>query len=155
MQKKALKAALLGLLLFILSVEFTEIANFIYMLPFALPFFLFLASAESELNNEDLGYSIPFVFGLISDLAIFKSVSILCIIFPSLTYVIKYGVKELKIRKESIFIIITSFYAITVYMLQSPLWNSILVLGYTFLSWKLFSIICLKILSKRGNGKTR
>ncbi len=155
MQKKAIKASLLGLLLFVLSVEFTEIANFIYMLPFALPFFLFLASSESELNDEDLGYSVPFIFGLMSDLAIFKSVSILCIIFPSLTYVIKYGVKELKLHKEPIFITLILFYAITVYMLQSPLWDSILVLGYTFLSWKLFSIICSKILSKRENGKTR
>ncbi len=152
MQKKALKATLLGFLLFFLSVEFTEIANFIYMLPFALPFFLFLASAESELNDEDLGYSISFIFGLISDFVIFKNIFILCLIFPSLTYVIKYGVKELKLRKEPIFITLSLFYAIAVYILQSPLWNSFLVFGYTFLSWKLFNIICSKTLSKKENG---
>ncbi len=153
MQKKALKATLLGFLLFALSVELTEIANFIYMIPFVFPFFLFLASVESELNDEDLGYSISFVFGLISDLVIFKNISILCLVFPSLTYVIKYVVEELKLRKEPIFVTLSLFYSIGIYILQSPIWSSFLVFGYAFLSWKLFSIICSKVLSKRENGQ--
>ncbi len=152
MQKKIIKAITLGSVLLILSVELSEVMNFIYILPFIMPFVMFLASSETELYNGGLNYSIPFVFGLISDLSILNDVFILCLVLPAFTYIIKYLVKKLKIPKEPIFFTICLMYAIFTYSMQSPLWVSIISLGYTFLTWKVFDFICSKTLQEKENG---
>jgi len=154
MQKKVVKAIVLGSILFVLSIEFSEIINFIYILPFIMPFTMLLASSETELHNSSLNYSIPFVFGLISDISVFSDIFILCLLLPFFTYIIKYLVKRLKITKEPIFFTICLSYSIFIYLIQSPIWISIISLGYTFLTWKIFDFICSKILQEKENGKT-
>ena len=154
MQKKIGKIITIGMILFLLSVEFSEIVNFIYVVPFVLPFFLFLSSTETELHSVTLNYSIPFIFGLISDFIVWKNLFILCLFYPLVTYFIYYLVIKLRIPKQPIFLIITLAYAGTIYALNFPLWISIFIMGTGFLTWKIFSFVCYRFLSGKDNGQT-
>ena len=152
MQKKIAEIIISGLILLLLSIEFSEIINFIYILPFVMPFIMFLASSEMELHNGGFKYIIPFIFGLLSDIAVFGNVFILCLAFPLFTYIIKYSVKRLMIPKAPVFFTICFLYAIYTYIMQSPLWVCATSLGYTFLIWKIFNYICSKTLQEKENG---
>ncbi len=154
MQKKVIKAILLGFVLLVLSIDLSEVINFIYILPFVMPFVMLLAASETELYNSGLSYSIPFVFGLINDISIFENTFILCLALPLLTYIIKYLFKRLKIPKEPIYFTLCLIYSIFTYFVQSPLWVSLISLGYTFLAWKIFDFICSKVLQEKENGET-
>ncbi len=154
MQRKIGKATVLAGLLFFLSVEFSEIVNFVYVLPYSLPLFLFLSSSETELHPVKLNYSIPFLFGLVSDFLVFKNTFILCLVFPLASYLIGYLVIKLKISKQPIYFVVNIVYAIFIYLLGFPAWVSLFVLGSGFLSWQLFSLICSKLLIGKENGKT-
>ncbi len=153
MQKKVSRAVLLIILLFFLSVGFSEIVNFIFLVPFSLPFFLFLSSSETELHPVRFNYFIPFFFGLISDFLVFKNLFVLCLGFPIVSYLINYLVIKLKISKQPIYLSLCLIYAAFIYLLGFPAWVSLFLLGSGFLTWQLFSLICNNILSGKENGK--
>ncbi len=153
MHKKVSKATVLTVLLFFLSVEFSEIVNFIYVIPYSLPFFLFLSSSETELHPVKLNYFAPFLFGLISDFLVFNNTFVLCLAFPLLSYLIGYLVIKLKISKQPIYFVVSTLYATFIYILGFPVWVGLFVLGSGFLSWQLFSLICGSFLIGKENGK--
>lgn len=153
MQKKISKAIVLVGLLFFLSVEFSEIVNFIYVIPYSLPFFLFLSSSETELHPIRFNYFTPFLFGLISDFLVFDNTFILCLVFPLLSYLISYLVRKLKISKQPIYFTVSTLYAIFIYTLGFPAWVGFFVLSSGFLFWQLFSQICSSLLTGKENGK--
>ncbi len=154
MQKKIIRLIILTSILFVLCVELAEVINFFYMTPFLLPFFLFISSVETELHRSTFYYSIPFLFGLISDLLLMKGPFILLIIYPIAAYTLSFLVIDLKIPKQPIFFLITSLYGAVIYFFNFPIWVCLLAVGSGFLIWEISSYITLKMVSKKENGKT-
>ena len=154
LQKKILKGIILFITIFILSTEAAEIVNFVYLVPFSLPFFLMLNSTETELHSENFNFIMPFVFGVISDIVTLKGIFVLSIGFVVFSYIVFYLVKIMAINKERVFAFFCLVYAIFVFLaFNTPLWVSLFVFALGFLQWRLTSFIISLIVTDKHSGE--
>jgi len=154
LQKKIATGFLIALIFFILSAQIAQIINFVYIVPYSLVYLLFLSSSQAETTPLSLKYSIPYVFGLISDIILKNHIFFLSIAFVIASIIISYLINFLKISKTGIFFTLNIIYSMGIFYLNTPLWVCVFVFAVNTVSFYLFSYLSIKLLTPKSDEQT-
>ncbi len=131
MYKKTLIFIIDFLIIYIFSVFFSEILNFIYITPFISPFLFFESLIVYGFFNRYTVVHMSFVFGVISDIMLLNKVFFFSALFPAVVFLSVNMLYNLKIDKYYVCLFFYILYAVFIYFVYSI---PILLLLFLFVS---------------------
>ncbi len=119
MHKKALIFIVNVLTIYIMSVFFAEIVNFIYITPYISAFFFFEALIIYGFFDKDKVIHMAFLFGVISDIISLNKIFFFSALFPLFVFAAEKIAYDLKLNRYMVGLFFYVLYAVLIYILYS------------------------------------
>lgn len=155
MYKKALIFIVDFLIIYIFSIFFSEMLNFIYITPFIVPFLFFESLIIYGFFNRYTVVHMSFVFGVISDIMFLNKIFFFSALFPAAALVFINFLHNLKTDKYYVCLFFYVLYAVFIYFSYSI--PTVLLLFLFVLNCVFYALLnyIFYAISMQSDGKKR
>ncbi len=157
MYKKALIFIVNLIIIYILSVSFAEVVNFLYIMPFVSAFFFFESLVIYGFFNRNSAIHMSFVFGFLSDIIALHNIFVFSAAFPFIIFLSEKISYDLKLDRYAVCTFFYLSYALVMYFLYGV---SIVILLFLFILTYLFCVLLNYVfykinIQKKADGEER
>ncbi len=157
MYKKTLIFILNFFVIYISSLFFSELINFLYITPFISAFFFFEALIIYSFYDRNTVIHLSFLFGVISDIISLNKVFVFSALFPLAVFSSEKIFYDLKLEKYPVCVFFYFLYALAMHVIyETPIVVLLFLFVLTYLFCVLLNYVFYKInIQKRVNGEER